>query len=230
MPTQELPSSSLAGPSLVGSLSGSGPIEVNGSRLAWTFMVSAGLLECNSGQIVPALRKAQHQPGQQGNGQDLGRGEGAKAWFVGQGFVEVPHNFPTVYFGQKGSPEYSTYLNPLRGRVGELIVTHHHEVWTRPVKIGHQVDWEEDKAGRLQFLCDIRDKIIAPDGLSAAQIRIAVRGLAAEIRRLASREDSYGKALLATALTHMPLKHAPPDIQELIKLQKKPTTSRRKAG
>lgn len=230
MPTPGSDASSLATPSLKGGSSlarPGGQIRVPRSRHPWTYVASAGLLQCLRGEIVPRLLRADWTPGQQGNGRSLTTGEGARAWFMGQGFVEIPHDFPTEAWGKPVVSDYSSYLVATRGVVSDDIpVVYHHEVWKRPSRLGHDIRWKWDDDGWLKFLVDIRDKLLAPNGVSEEQVEIAINPIATRIRRLAARDDSGAKTrLLTQALAQLPRAHAPADILPLF-----PKTPKRRGG
>ena len=195
-------------PSFAPSLASTGPIRFKSGGSAWTWMVSPSDLECIEGYVVPRLIKATHEPGVNGNGADLGRGEGAVAYFTGQGYRMVPHDVPATANKQTRTPSPSTYLNVWSGvDSGQRPAQLWRDAWDIPVQLGTQTHWRRDTEGWLAFRHSLVRLVgIGEDGaMSSEQVEIAVTPLLASLHRDASAAQTPAvKARIKANLAQLP--------------------------
>lgn len=199
-------------------LSGSGRITLTRNRDAWTYYCNPMILTCLRGHIVPELAKAFHTPGLNGNGRGPSEGQGWGANLMGEGYVQIPHNFVTTAFGKPGGdPNYSTYCvrHEMKDAAGRVLFVYHEEVWRRPRVIGNRTIWIGsecfDEEGRLDFLRRCLE-YVSPGGLDPAQIEVATAPLIRDIREAMKRGDPRAIAHAKGRIEAIPAEHIPGDI------------------
>jgi hypothetical protein len=195
-------------PSFAPSFAAAGPIRFKSGNAAWTWMVSPSDLECIEGHVVPRLIKASHEPGVNGNGAALGRGEGAIAYFTGQGYRAVPHDTPATANGVVRTPNPSTYLNVWQGvDSGERNTQLWRDAWDIPVQLGNQTHWRRDTEGWLALRRSLAGLVgIGPGGtMSSEQVEIAIAPLLTALSRDAAVTQTPAvKARVKANLAQLP--------------------------
>mgnify|MGYP005628364163 FL=1 len=169
-------------------------------------MASPAVLTCRDGHYVPVLKKAYHKQGLNGNGKDIGRGEGWIMELRRRGFVEIPHDFSTTCFGQSRPPaQDSSYLTCHRNARGQECWT---DAWEDIRQVGHRVVRDRDDEGRLQFLIDVM-AFICPSGLEDWQKEDATKPRRNAINHQLRKQDGGDARLVAAHYAHLPPEHRP---------------------
>ena len=161
----------------------------HGNRGPWTYMANPAKLQCRAGRIVPAVAKIWHQTGISNN-TEHGMGAGFETQMRTEwGWVAIPHDLPVVAFGKRiTEPAPSTYLRRHTSSAKGSAPVYWTDAWKRPRQVGHLFTWDQDADGRDDWLISCL-AIIAPDGLTAHQIDMAVQPVVAACHRLMDRSD-----------------------------------------
>lgn len=169
-------------------------------------MASPAVLTCRDGHYVPIMKKAYHKQGGNGNGKDIGRGEGWIMELRRRGFVEIPHDFATTCFGQSRPPaQDSSYLTCHRNDRGQECWT---DAWEDIRQVGHRVVRDRDDEGRLKFLIDVL-AFICPNGLEDWQKEDATKPRLNAIDHQLRKQDGGDARLVASHYAHLPAEYRP---------------------
>jgi hypothetical protein len=135
-------------------------------------------------EVLPAPTTLEFQPGLAGvepvKDEQNGNYLVALAKKREKGWIDVPMDFPVTAFGVK----QEGYVHVFSGKHGPDTV--HLEVWRRPYKVGGTVFFERDGDGYIQFLRDIKEKILPPIDPNV------LRGLKAKLQGM--RQTAAGAA------------------------------------
>lgn len=169
-------------------------LRIDRNQVAWTFCVNPQAVMCRGGKVVPALAKAIHEPGWNGN---AARGHGPEIvngsllHMARDGWIPVPHTQPASAFGIDRATVLgldSTYLDRHVGLLPDGSQgVRYSDAWSRPKALGSTVWWERDAAGFDEWLLSLWS-LISPDGRPMeVQIQMACRPILSELGGLLQR-------------------------------------------
>ena len=150
-------------------------------------------------------------------------GHGHVSDLIRQGYVAMPHGFlPAVAFGlSRAGSQHSTYLDMHSGHdlAGNPVVKWT-DAWTRPLRLGHIVEWEQDEEGRDAFLIAAWVKLCNADQpLSKLQVRIATRPLISRIESEANQSSERSRLLISQLAAQLPAEHYTESVRQILRRQ-----------